>query len=301
MYLEHFGLNEFPFSITPSTHFFFASETSQVALITLLTAIKMGEGFMKITGEVGTGKTMLCRKLLGSLDEDYAVCYIFNPYLEPLALFIEIATELGLPFPQSTTINQHEVLNALTRRVFELNESGKRVVICLDEVQAMPIETLEALRLLTNLETENRKLLQVIIFGQPELDECLNHPSVRQLRQRITFHYRLKPLSNSEFNYYVQHRLAAAGHRRGQLFTPTALWLLRRKSRCIPRLINILANKALLSAYGRGKNLVGWNEVMHAANDTDSVNEGPPNRLWFMSLATVALVIASFPAWRHWL
>jgi MSHA biogenesis protein MshM len=301
MYLEHFGLNEFPFSITPSTHFFFASETSQVALITLLTAIKMGEGFMKITGEVGTGKTMLCRKLLGSLDEDYAVCYIFNPYLEPLALFIEIATELGLPFPQSTTINQHEVLNALTRRVFELNESGKRVVICLDEVQAMPIETLEALRLLTNLETENRKLLQVIIFGQPELDECLNHPSVRQLRQRITFHYRLKPLSKSEFSYYIQHRLAAAGHRRGQMFTPMALLLLRYKSRCIPRLINILANKALLSAYGRGKKLVGWNEVMHAANDTDSVNQGQPNRLWFLSLGTVALVIASFPAWRHWL
>jgi MSHA biogenesis protein MshM len=301
MYLEHFGLNEFPFSITPSTHFFFASETSQVALITLLTAIKMGEGFMKITGEVGTGKTMLCRKLLGSLDDDYAVCYIFNPYLEPLALFIEIATELGLPFPQSTTINQHDVLSALTRRVFELNESGKRVVICLDEVQAMPIETLEALRLLTNLETENRKLLQVIIFGQPELDECLNHPSVRQLRQRITFHYRLKPLSNSEFNYYIQHRLAAAGHRRGQLFTPAALWLLKRKSRCIPRLINILANKALLSAYGRGKNLVGWSEVMHAAKDTDSVNQGQSNRLWFLSLGAVALVIASFPAWRHWL
>ena len=301
MYLEHFGLREFPFSITPSTHFFFASETSQEALNTLLTAVDMGEGFMKITGEVGTGKTMLCRKLLGSLHDGYAVCYIFNPYLEPLALFIEIANELGLQYQPSQAISQHEVLGALTRRVFELNESGKRVVICLDEVQAMPIETLEALRLLTNLETENRKLLQVIIFGQPELDDCLNHPSVRQLRQRITFHYRLKPLSKSEFSHYVQHRLAAAGHRGGKVFTPTALWMLRRRSRCIPRLINILANKSMLSAYGRGKKYIGVAEVMRAAVDTDSVNQEPSRRLWFLSLGTMALVIASFPAWRQWL
>jgi MSHA biogenesis protein MshM len=301
MYLEHFGLREFPFSITPSTRFFFASETSQDALNTLLTAVDMGEGFMKITGEVGTGKTMLCRKLLASLHSGYAVCYIFNPYLEPLALFIEIANELGLQYQPSQAISQHEVLGALTRRVFELNESGKRVVICLDEVQAMPVETLEALRLLTNLETENRKLLQVIIFGQPELDDCLNHPSVRQLRQRITFHYRLKPLSKSEFNYYVQHRLAAAGHRGGKVFTPTALWMLRRRSRCIPRLINILANKSMLSAYGRGKRYIGVAEVVRAAVDTDSVNQEPSSRLWFLSLGTVALAIASFPAWRQWL
>ena len=136
MYLEHFDLLEFPFSITPSTQFFCPSKTSQEALVTLLTAVSMGEGFMKIIGEVGTGKTMLCRKLLGSLDDDYAVCYIFNPYLEPVALFIEIAAELGLPMPPTTGISQHEVLSALRRRVFELNESGKRVVICLDEVHA---------------------------------------------------------------------------------------------------------------------------------------------------------------------
>jgi MSHA biogenesis protein MshM len=301
MYLEHFGLREFPFSITPSTHFFFASETSQEALLTLLTAVNMGEGFMKVTGEVGTGKTMLCRKLLGALDGNYAVCYIFNPYLEPLALFVEIATELGLPHPQASAVSQHEVLSALTRRVIELNESGKRVVICLDEVQAMPVQTLEALRLLTNLETENRKLLQVIIFGQPELDDSLNHPSVRQLRQRITFHYRLKPLSKHEFSYYLQHRLAAAGHRGGRVFTPMALWLLKRKSRCIPRLINVLANKALLAAYGRGKRVVGWPEVLRAASDTESVNLTGPKRVWAWSVGAMALGFASFSGWRQWL
>lgn len=197
-------------------------------------------------------------------------------------------------------MTQHEILNALTRRVLELNDSGKRVVICLDEAQAMPIETLEALRLLTNLETESRKLLQVIIFGQPELDERLNHPSVRQLRQRITFHYHLKPLSHSEFSYYVQHRLAAAGYRRGQLFTPLALWMLRRKSRCVPRLINVLANKAMMSAYGKGSRLVGLKEVVHAADDTDSVLGARPKRTASRLLGALVLAgVAVVAAWAY--
>lgn len=305
MYLDHFGLREFPFSITPSTNFYFASETSREALLTLLSAVNMGEGFMKITGEVGTGKTMLCRKLLGALDEKYAVCFIYNPYLQPDALFDEIAAELGMTPAEISSYSTHELLGALTRRVVALNEAGKSVVICLDEVQAMPLETLEALRLLTNLETESRKLLQVIIFGQPELDDCLSHPSVRQLRQRITFHYRLKPLSNSEFNYYIQHRLATAGHRGGEVFTPMALWLLRHKSRCIPRLVNILANKALMSAYGRGKRVAGWSEVMRAVDDTESVNEGRNQRVWVWALAATAsasvVALAALAGWRHWL
>lgn len=298
MYLEHFGLQELPFSITPNTPYFFASKSAHEALNTLLVAVSMGEGFMKITGEVGTGKTLLCRKLLGALDERYEVAYIFNPYLDPMALFVELASELGLPRPPSKMIGQHEVLNALTRRVLELNEQGKRVVICLDEVQAMPTETLEALRLLTNLETENRKLLQVIIFGQPELDEHLNRPSVRQLRQRITFQYVLKPLSNTEFEYYILHRLTTAGCQRGQLFTRPALWWLRRKSRRIPRLINILANKSLMAAYGRGKRQVGLSEVMSAVRDTASVRLEGRERLWLWAAllalaAGLALAVAS--------
>lgn len=272
MYLEHFGLQEFPFSITPGTKFFFASQTSQEALNTLQVAVKMGEGFMKITGEVGTGKTLLCRKLIASLDAQYQVAYILNPYLEPLALFVELAAELGIERPAAGAVTQHyQVLEMLKQRVLELNQAGQRVVICLDEVQAMPVETLEALRLLTNLETENRKLLQVIIFGQPELEDRLNHHSVRQLRQRITFHYQLKPLSKTEFGYYIQHRLAVVGYQRGQLFTPAALWMLRRKSRCVPRLVNVLANKAMLSAYGRDRRLVGLGDMRRAVKDTDSV------------------------------
>ncbi|MDO8719345.1 MAG: AAA family ATPase [Polaromonas sp.] len=287
MYLDHFGLQEFPFSITPGTKFFFASHTSQEALNTLKVAVMMGEGFMKVTGEVGTGKTLLCRKLIASLDEQYQVAYIINPYLEPLALFVELAAELGVERPKASEASQHHVLDALMQRVIALNKDGKRVVICLDEVQAMPIETLEALRLLTNFETEHRKLLQVIIFGQPELEERLNHHSVRQLRQRITFHYQLKPLSNAEFGYYIQHRLAVVGYRRGRLFTPMAMWMLGRKSRRIPRLINILANKAMLSAYGKGKRLVGLGDVMRAVDDTDSVSQ---SRGWSLVVLLVGLV-----------
>ena len=198
MYLQHFALREFPFSITPDTSFFFSSSGSQEALNTLLVAARMGEGFIKITGEVGTGKTLLCRKLIMSLGGDFRVAYIPNPYLEPIALFMEVASELGVEVDLRSKPNQHQLLKMLTDKLLELAREGKRVVICLDEAQAMPIETLEALRLLTNLETEKRKLLQVIIFGQPELEAKLNHPSIRQLKQRITFHYHLTPLTGSE-------------------------------------------------------------------------------------------------------
>jgi MSHA biogenesis protein MshM len=298
MYPDHFGLAEFPFSITPNTQFFFASKSSQEALNTLLVAVSMGEGFMKVTSEVGTGKTTLCRKLLASLGDGYVVAY---PYLELLALFHAVAVELGLPRPlPRMPMSQHDVLHKLTRRVLDLNEDGKRVVICLDEVQAMPLKTLEALRLLTNLKIEQHKLLQVIIFGQPELEERLNHPSVRQLRQRITFHHRLAPLSKSEFSYYLQHGLAAAGYVRGELFTTSVLWLLRRRSRCVPRVINILAHKALISALGRGQRLVGWRDMMSAAHDTDALDKWHATQT-VLGIAGVAvgLGLAMTYFWRY--
>lgn len=296
MYLEHFGLKDFPFAITPGTQYFFASQSSQEAFNTLQVAVMMGEGFMKVIGEVGTGKTLLCRKLITSLDpQSYQVAYILNPYLEPLALFVELAAELGLERPRTGEVTQHQVLNALTQRVIELNQAGKRVVICLDEVQAMPIETLEALRLLSNLETENRKLLQVIIFGQPELEERLNHPSVRQLRQRITFHYQLKPLSQEELTFYIQHRLAVAGYSRGRLFTAQAMRRLARESHRVPRLVNILASKAMLSAYGKGKRLVGLDDVKSAVADTDSVGgrRGGDLAKWALAALLLVTVVAA--------
>ena len=268
MYLEHFGLREFPFSITPDTQFFFPSDVSQEALNTLLVAAKTGEGFIKITGEVGTGKSMLCRKLMGMLSSDFKVAYVPNPYLDTDTLFREIASELGVAVAPEDS--KHQLLRAITDRLMAIHLEGKRALICLDEAQAMPIETLESLRLLTNLETEKRKLLQVIIFGQPELEDKLNHPSIRQLKQRIAFHYNLTPMVRDEVGYYIQHRLAVAGYAGGRLFTRGAMWLLRKRTHCVPRLVNIIAHKALLCAYGKGHKQVTFWDVKAAADDTDS-------------------------------
>jgi MSHA biogenesis protein MshM len=287
MYLQHFGVREFPFSITPDTSFFFSSESSQAALNTLLIAARTGEGFIKITGEVGTGKTLLCRKLMASLEQDFRVAYIPNPYLEPRALFLELAAELGLEIDNSNQPDQHQLLKALTTRLLEIIRDGKRVAICLDEAQAMPIETLEALRLLTNLETEKRKLLQVIIFGQPELEEKLNHPSIRQLKQRIAFDYDLSVLSRDEFDYYVHHRLVVAGHQGGRLFSPMALWLMQQRTKRVPRLVNILAHKSLLAAYGKGHRVVTVLDVLAAANDTSSLRRSR----WVRNLGLVLAIL----------
>ncbi len=275
MYLSYFHLSEFPFGITPDTSFFFSSASSQQALNTLLVAVRSGEGFIKITGEVGTGKTLLCRQLLLHAGEDFQTAYIPNPYLTPLGFLLELAQELGAAVPGLEQIDaglhQHLVLQSLYARLVALAQEGKGVLVCLDEVQAMPLETLEALRLLTNLETEKQKLVQVVIFGQPELDEKLSHPSVRQLKQRITFEHCLSPLTGLELERYVNHRMAVAGYEGPRLFTRPALWLLQRSTQGFPRLVNIVAHKALLACYGRGKASVGWREVQDAITDTASV------------------------------
>lgn len=288
MYLEHYGLRELPFNITPDTSFFFASNRYQEALNTLLIAARTGEGFIKITGEVGTGKTLLCRKFMASLDPEFKTAYIPNPYLEPQALLQALAEELGVkPEPD---VNQHSLLKSLTNALLDYAREGKHVVVCLDEAQAMPLESLEALRLLTNLETEKRKLLQVVIFGQPELDDKLNHASIRQLKQRITFDYILGMLSRDDLHYYINHRLIVAGHQGGRLISPMALWLLHRKSGGTPRLVNILAHKALLSAYGKGHKTVGVRDVLAASKDTASTRQATWWKDWkFLLLLAVSI------------
>ena len=275
MYLQHFQLKEFPFGITPDTSFFFSSEASQQALNTLLVATRAGEGFIKITGEVGTGKTLLCRQLLLSLGAEFQTAYVPNPYLTPQGLLLELAEELGADTTGLSKAGevrrQHLLLKALNKRLLNLALENKRVLVCLDEVQAMPIETLEALRLLTNLETEKRKLVQVVIFGQPELDERLNHPSIRQLKQRITFDYRLEPLMGPELARYLDHRMAVAGYDGARLFSMPAVWMIKWRTRGFPRLVNIVAHKALMCAYGRGRKSVGLREINAAIGDTASL------------------------------
>jgi MSHA biogenesis protein MshM len=292
MYLQHFRLNEFPFGITPDTSFFFSSGSSQQALNTLLVATRAGEGFIKITGEVGAGKTLLCRQLLRSLGDEFQTAYIPNPYLTPQGLLMELADELGAETGELRLIGeagqQHGLLKALSQRLLALAQQDKRVLVCLDEAQAMPIETLEALRLLTNLETEKRKLVQVVIFGQPELNAKLEHPSIRQLRQRITFEYHMGPLTGPELARYVDHRMAVAGYDGMRMFSAAALWAMTWRTRGYPRLVNIVSHKALMCSYGRGKKSVGLREVAEAIGDTAPVRVRP-HYVALASLGVLAL------------
>lgn len=269
MYKAHFGLRELPFGLTPDTSYFFACAAYQAALNTVLVAANSGEGFIKITGEVGTGKTLLCRKLMASLDDDFYTAYIPNPFLEPRTLMLALADELEVEVEKD--IDQHRLLRAINLRLLHLARAGKKVLLCLDEAQALPIESLEALRLLTNLETEKRKLLQIVMFGQPELDRKLQDDSIRQLAQRITFDYRLGPLTHDDMIYYLSHRLHIAGYAGGSLFTPYALRWLHKASGGIPRLVNILAHKSLMAAYGEGSHQVGARHLKVAVQDTASV------------------------------
>jgi MSHA biogenesis protein MshM len=266
VYLQHLGLREPPFGITPDSSFFYACESSQEALNTLLVASANGEGFIKVTGEVGTGKTLLCRKFLATLDDGWASAYIPNPNLEPRTLLLALAEELGVKLDGG--LDQHHLVKALNLALLDFARQKRRVVVCLDEAQAMPLESLEALRLLTNLETEKRKLVQVILFGQPELDERLAHPSIRQLRQRITFQHHMGTLTREETDHYLAHRLAVAGYSGERVFSRSAVRAIYRASRGVPRLINILANKAIMLAYGEGTRRIEARHARAAASDT---------------------------------
>jgi MSHA biogenesis protein MshM len=292
MYQTHFGLREMPFGITPDTSFTYACAAHQEALNTLLVAVKNEGGFIKITGEVGTGKTLLCRRFLSTLDPSHVSAYIPNPYLEPRTLLFALAEELGVTLPKQS--DQHQLLKELTRALLHFARQGKTVVLCLDEAQAMPIETLEALRLLTNLETEKRKLLQVVLFGQPELDQRLNGASVRQLRQRITFQYQLRALARDELERYVAHRLRVAGYRGFRLFTRPATRLVHRFSGGVPRLINIMCHKAMLLAYGEDAQQVLPSHVRRAAMDTPAT--GQRQQWWWFGFAML-VVSASGIGW----
>lgn len=275
MYLAHFGLVDRPFGITPDTKYAYSAAAHQEALNTLLVALPSGEGFIKITGEVGTGKTMLCRRFLATLGSEYFSAYLPNPALAPLPLLLAVADELGLKLDANDQQFQH--VKHINKRLLDLAGEGKTVVLCVDEAQTAPLESLEALRLLSNLETEKRKLVHVVLFGQPELNQKLADPSVRQLQQRIAFHYHMQGLRREELGHYLAHRLQVAGYRGGPLFSRSALSCLFRCSGGIPRLVNILANKALLAAYGEGKAAVGRRHMYAAARDT----EGLKARTWW--------------------
>lgn len=320
MYQQFFGLNELPFTLTPNTHFFLNLPTHQEALNLIMVALENGDGFVKIVGEVGSGKTLLCRKVLNTLDANGSQgnvsehlssgsntsessenntlesntlsAYIPNPYLSPDGFRMSFARELGVELENLK--GSFDLLERINQRLIELAASGKRVVLIIDEAQAMPEKTIEALRLLTNLETETAKLFQVVLFGQPELDELLGRTSLRQLRQRITFSYQLQHLDQEGTSQYLQHRLTLAGYNGISLFNATAVKQLCQAAKGTPRLINILAHKALMVAYGKGERQVLPRHIKVAVEDTEGVSL---KTLPLRSLAAGVLIAAGLSAW----
>ena len=270
MYLEHFRLEQFPFSLVPNTDFYYNLPEHQKALNVILIGLKNGEGFIKIIGEVGTGKTLLCRKVLNALNQDYFTAYIPIPDLKPTDFKLLLAKELGIEVEQGERAGF--VLDKLQKRLIELNKQGKKVVVIIDEAQTMSDDSLETLRLLSNLEAESYKLIHILLFAQPELDMRLQQQHLRQLQQRITFSHHLKTLTFAEMNEYVRFRVVKSGNFQYNLFSKACMRLLYKYSDGIPRMINTLCHKSLLSAYGRGVSCVQKKDMLSAINDGKAVN-----------------------------
>src|SRR5689334_4671384 len=242
MYLEHFGLKEPPFRITPHPDFFFDGADRGATLEGLLYAILHDEGIVKVSGEIGSGKTTLCRVLMERLPQEVVTVFLANPSYSRTEILHAIAEELGLPAEGDPAAS---ALRGLQAKLIDLYASGRRVVLMIDEAHAMPEDTLEQVRLLSNLESSRHKLLQIVLFGQPELDEALNKPTMRQLKDRITHSFRTRPLAADEVAKYVAFRLRAAGHRGGEIFSREAIAAVARASSGLTRRINVLCDKAL--------------------------------------------------------
>jgi len=294
-YLAHFGLNEAPFGLTPDTDFFFASPQHQEALNTLLYALENGEGFIKIVGAVGTGKTLLCRTLLASLPTHCRAVYLPNPALDPTGILFAVAEELGLKLTGDES--HYRVHKAILSRLIALAKHNIHVLLIVDEAQAISRESLETVRLLSNLETEKHKLLTIVLFGQPELDAQLD--AIPQFKTRISFHDQLRPLTREELVAYLAHRIARAGYSPGRAlpFSPGAIGLLYKASAGVPRVANVIAHKALMLAYGKGLHQASRREMLQAARDTlaaRSIRSGGRWLLLALAMLTGGLVTGWF-------
>lgn len=261
---SHFGLRELPFGLTPDTQFFYPASTHADAHETLHHALLGGEGFSVVSGEVGTGKTLVLRRLLNSLPDTMRAAFIPNPGLDARGLYATISLEFGL----LASGTEETLLHQLERHFIALAQQGLRAVVLIDEAQALPAGTLEAVRLLTNLETEKRKLLQVVLFGQPELMQRLTRLDTRQMLTRVSFHMTLRPLQRQELVAYLDHRIRVAGGTGALPFSASALRYLYRVSRGLPRLVNIVAAKSMMLAYGQGARQISLGHVRVAARDT---------------------------------
>jgi general secretion pathway protein A len=266
VYLQYYGLREPPFDITPNPRFLFYSPKHREAHNHLLYGVRERKGFVQITGEVGAGKTTLCRAVLEELDGRFATALILNPVLSPDELMRAIGLEFGLMVKGLDRLDTLAVLNLF---LLDLASRGNDAVLLIDEAQDLTDELLEQVRLLSNLETDNRKLLQIVLVGQPELRDRLNNPKLRQLRQRITVRYHLPPLSRGEVGEYIQHRLEVSGANGAPHFTRAAIWRVHGYSKGIPRLVNAVCDKALLAGFVNQRNRISFSMIGRAVRELE--------------------------------
>ena len=264
MYQEFYGLDASPFNITPDPRYLFYSQRHREAFEHILFGISQRTGFIQITGDVGTGKTTLCRAVLERLDEGYATALILNPVMTGIQLLRSILRELDLNDRGNDRVR---LIDRLNQFLLDRAEAEESVVLFVDEAQDMSDELLEQVRLLSNLETDDRKLLQIVLIGQPELRNRLERDDLRQLRQRITVRYHLGPISRQETESYIQHRLRVAGGNGRPTFSAAAIRAIHRHSRGVPRLINAVCDKTLLCGYVEGRDHLCWRQVRRAIRD----------------------------------
>jgi len=299
MYTSFYGLREKPFALSPNPRFLFLGESHREALAHLLYGIEQGEGFIAITGEVGTGKTTLCRTLIERLGPDTDVAFLFNPCRSGTELLQTICLELGLP---AGGLTRRELGDQLNRHLLERKKQGRRVLLIVDESQNLSSSTLEQIRLLSNLETSSSKLIQILLLGQPELDQKLDSSGLRQLRQRISVRWSLRPLSPRDTRRYVRHRIQVAAGARRDVFTESALRLIHRCTGGTPRLINVLADRALLLGYAEGRPQIDASLVRRAAReipDADRRRRWLRPALW-AAAGSAVLAVAVLLGWRLW-
>ena len=295
MYLEHFGLNEPPFRITPVTVFFFSGANRGEILDALIYSLSEAEGIIKVSGEVGSGKTMLCRMLLEKLPEHIETIYLANPSLSREEMLYAIADALGLSIDGERV---GVIMQNIQSKLEEKAREGKRIVVLVDEAHAMPLDTLEELRLLYNLQVGNFKLLQIILFGQPELNAKLDQPNMRQLKDRIVHHFHMQPLSRNILENYLMFRMRAAGYHGPDIFSPAAIKLIAGTSNGLMRRVNILADKSLLAAFVEDTHNIEARHVQAAIRDSElQPARTLPDKKLLAGSAVAALLLAGLVAW----
>ena len=278
MYIKHFGLAQYPFSLTPNTRFFLKLLAHQEAFNQLIKALENGESLSTIIGEVGTGKTMLCRKLINTLEfypERYVTMFLPNPMLSEDDAMLALADELKIM--DCDKLNYRALLKEVSLELNRLANQNKRIVLFIDEAQAIPEDTLKAIFLLTQIEAPNNRKLQIALFGQPELTNLLNEPGLTKIKEQLGFSFQLPKLKRQEMQDYILHRLERAGYNGAPIFDSKALDKIYKASDGVPRMINILCHKSMMVAYGKGEMRVTEAYVDAASDDTDAL---PVRKSW---------------------